>query len=591
MSIKTLTKHVRAAIYARYSCDQQRETSIEDQIRRCKEVAAQHGVIIESWQVFTDSALSGQAHAQDKRDGYLALLKAWDNHEFDLLLVDEFGRLTRDDVEQALLRRRLKENKRVRMITADGIDTKQKDWELRLGLKGVLAQEEIRGIQHRVGRGMVGQLTRGYMIATPAFGYDLRREFDSLGNRLGTHWVINEYEVGIVREVFARREMGQSMHQIALWLNESGVACSRKAKSGDGGYWRPARVRNLLANPIYRGEFIWHGSKNYQNRLQKRGDEEDETTKMQFFARPQLRLVSDETWHRCNTKSVSRSGYGGGKHALAGLITCGCCGGTLVLSSQERCRSVYCAACTIAKSTKGRAEGQSVTVAAAGVQLLLTEALRFFLTPEFIAAFRQSLREKLVGDSRHEYEACADELKKLQRTQSRLSHMLADIDNDDEVLAKRYEETRRRVREVQARLEVLAEGCAAVDEKAVAAQLQVDPVEVVKGLFAADVPPERMRATLARLFPSIVLEGKEGKYRSIFRIQFAPGAALAMASQTGMVMEGAVELRFELRYTPDNRSGRKQRWSATLIPGSLADAGGSADVPSGVRRHSIAAAV
>lgn len=30
---------VRIAIYARYSCDQQRETSIDDQIRRCKEIA------------------------------------------------------------------------------------------------------------------------------------------------------------------------------------------------------------------------------------------------------------------------------------------------------------------------------------------------------------------------------------------------------------------------------------------------------------------------------------------------------------------------------------------------------------------------
>jgi len=107
-----------AAIYARYSCDQQRETSIEDQVRRCKEVATRMGLVIENWVIFTDSALSGQSHAQDKREGYQALLQAWDNNEFQLLIVDEFERLSRDDVEQALLRRRLKHNKRVRLITA-----------------------------------------------------------------------------------------------------------------------------------------------------------------------------------------------------------------------------------------------------------------------------------------------------------------------------------------------------------------------------------------------------------------------------------------------------------------------------------------
>ncbi len=47
----------RAALYARYSSDNQREASIEDQLRLCREHAEREG-----WQIvenYTDAAISG----------------------------------------------------------------------------------------------------------------------------------------------------------------------------------------------------------------------------------------------------------------------------------------------------------------------------------------------------------------------------------------------------------------------------------------------------------------------------------------------------------------------------------------------------
>ena len=52
------TPGLRAAIYARYSTDKQKDTSVEDQIRLCRRLCEQKG-----WQVtevFTDHALSGK---------------------------------------------------------------------------------------------------------------------------------------------------------------------------------------------------------------------------------------------------------------------------------------------------------------------------------------------------------------------------------------------------------------------------------------------------------------------------------------------------------------------------------------------------
>lgn len=559
---------VRVAIYSRYSCDQQRETSIEDQIRRCKEIVEYLGLQVSEWLTFSDSALSGQAHALEKREGLHQLDKAWLEGAFDIVMLDAFERLARDGMELEKLIQRLKANRRVRLITADGIDTSREGWELLIRLKGAISQAEISSLQHRVGRGMVGQLERGFMIAAPAFGYDLKREFDAQGNRIGTRWVINSDEAALVRQIFQRRNDGQSMHQIAQWLNQLGIPCSRKAKTEDGGYWRQSRVRNLLVNPIYKGLFIWHGSTNFKNKAAKRGD----IVKERHYHRPELRLVSDETWELCNAMKQTRSKHGGGKNALAGLLTCGCCGGTLVLTVNSSSQSLYCANCTTAKACAQKMDRLSVTVATVGVKQLLTEALRFFLTPEFVKAFHQALHDKLTAAPRHEYETCERELKRLQRSQARLGHMLANVDGDDPILTERYEETRRLARAAEAQLAQLAAGKVEVDQVAVTAQLQINPAAILDGLFEAQLPPEQLRAMLRRLFPAIVLEGREGRYRSIFRLQFAAGAALALASNTDCQINESLECRFMLRYVPDNRTSTGPYWEVTALDREWIDA-------------------
>jgi DNA invertase Pin-like site-specific DNA recombinase len=348
------------------------------------------GFVVSDELIFKDEALSGQEHTYEKRDGFHALDKAWTQHRFDVLLVEEFSRLSRDGVEHAKLIRRLENDRRVRMVTLDGIDTNDHDWQLRLGLQGVLAQSEVRKTRDRVKRGMIGQLERGYMIAAPAFGYDIHREFDAVGNRIGTHWRIDDAEARIVQQIFAKRVQGMSYNQIAVWLNTSGVPCQRKGRDEHGGFWRPSSIRRLLTNSIYRGVFVWHGSVSYHSCVTKRG----EAVETREFLRPQLRLVDDDVWTRCNMKSISRSGYGGGKNPYSGLVVCGYCDKPLSSSAiNKRCQSMYCSSCTLAKSIDEQHERMTSTVAVTGVNTLFREALRQFLTPAFVEAFRRSLRK------------------------------------------------------------------------------------------------------------------------------------------------------------------------------------------------------
>ena len=464
------------AIYARYSCNKQNETSLDDQIRRCRGLAARYGCVVEDELIYTDAAVSGTDKGDARRMGYQRMRIDWAAGKFHVLVVDEFSRLTRDGVEQASLVKLLERNRQIRLITADGVDTDRAEWQLSLGLQGLLAQSEVRKLSHRVNRGMWGQVDRGYMIAPPAFGFNLQREFDARQEHIGSYWVINPYEAKIVQDVFSRRASGESMHQIAAWLNSEGILCSRKPRNPDGGHWRAPRIRNMLVNPIYRGVFVWHGSTTYAAKMKAEG----QPVIIEEFERPELRLVSDEIWFRCNTPSISRSGYGGGAHALGGLLNCGCCGGILAISAQRKaCRSVYCPTCSEVKSSKGDETRLTSTVAVVGVQHLLLHALRYFVSDPLLEAFRQSLRLRLTGDKRAEVEEIQQRLVKLESAQARLSHMLVALTEEDPVLQERYEESRDRTAKTKAQLVKLEKGLHAVDAHAIQAQLEADPLRLL----------------------------------------------------------------------------------------------------------------
>src|SRR5689334_1153449 len=86
---------MRGAIYARFSSDLQRATSLEDQIAGCRRYAEAHGWRVLPEHVYTDAAISG---ASLDRPGVQALLAAAGRHPtpFDVLLVDDSSRVARD---------------------------------------------------------------------------------------------------------------------------------------------------------------------------------------------------------------------------------------------------------------------------------------------------------------------------------------------------------------------------------------------------------------------------------------------------------------------------------------------------------------
>ncbi len=86
---------MRYAIYARYSSDLQRQSSIEDQIRKCDEHGKAQGWVPAKGRIYTDEAISG---VTTQRPGLQRMLAAAiaANPPFDVILVDDTSRISRN---------------------------------------------------------------------------------------------------------------------------------------------------------------------------------------------------------------------------------------------------------------------------------------------------------------------------------------------------------------------------------------------------------------------------------------------------------------------------------------------------------------
>ena len=144
---------VRARAYARYSSDSQRDESIDDQVRICRNVITRNG-----WdlvEVYTDAGISG---ASTFRPGYQRLLKDASAGVLDIVVAESLDRLSRDLADVATLYKHLS-FLGVRLWTvAEGQIT-----ELHVGLKGTMNALYLKDLAQKTHRWPRGAGARRYV--------------------------------------------------------------------------------------------------------------------------------------------------------------------------------------------------------------------------------------------------------------------------------------------------------------------------------------------------------------------------------------------------------------------------------------------
>lgn len=527
---------LRVAVYARYSTDGQKETSIDDQIRGCEETAKRYGLAVSKDLIFADDAITGAAKATHKREQYHALRAAVRAGEVDVIICDQQCRLARSAKEALTFFDELKEHK-VRLLTADGFDSEHATSQLLFGIKSVFSEFFLDETRHRVCRGMLGEFERGAMVTAVPYGYEVDVVRSAKEGRC--LWAVQPRRAEVVKEVFRLRKNGMSLNQIAAVLNGRGVATTNEGKKRTGRYWRATAIWRLLQSPIYKGLYVVNFSG-------ERGAPRPDGLRLMS----ELALVTTEDWDACQSQGKgsspsledalpgapqrggTRASYGGGKHPLAGVFRCGLCGACLSCHhAMDEKGTMHCIQCEQA-TTAGVTGRKPMHVSVKGVRQMLHWLLQKVVAGEAVERYQQCLRERLAGGRDGELAVARQELERAERSRERIGRLLRQVGEDDPVLDQEFLKVREDILHLKRKVLELEAGLRRLNGEAIRKQLDIDLSQVVDAFLSDRNAPERTRVLLKRIFPSIVLKGKADRYTAIFRVEVKPGAILAVASST-----------------------------------------------------------
>ena len=228
---------MKAVIYARYSSDNQREESIEGQIRECTAFAEKNGITV--LRHYIDRAYSAKT---DNRPEFQNMIKDSGKRLFDMIIVWKLDRFARNRYDSARYKAALRKNG-VKVVSATEVISD--------GAEGIILESVLEGyaeyysadLAEKVVRGMTeNALKSKYNGGTVPVGYTVDSE---------QHFQIDPLTAPFVREAFQRYAEGATMKQLRDWLNEQGVKNTRGREMSYNS------IQHLLNNRRYIGEYTY----------------------------------------------------------------------------------------------------------------------------------------------------------------------------------------------------------------------------------------------------------------------------------------------------------------------------------------------
>ena len=324
----------RSAIYARYSSDLQSATSIDDQVRLCRERAEHDGMTVA--EVFTDYAISG-GHLSN-RPGMLSLLDHAKKNAFDVVIAEALDRISRDQEDVAGIYKRLN-HADARIITLSEGEIN----ELHVGLKGTMNALFLKDLAVKTRRGQRGRVEAGKIPGGNSYGYKIVRRILDDGSVSTGEREIDTDQADVIKRIFTEYADGRAPRRIAGLLNAEGIPSPR------GGQWNASTIngsrqrRNgILNNELYLGRITYNRQRFIKDpETGKRRSRLNLEHEWVITEVPALRIIDDETRDRVQQiKSRYTSQCGNKrqttKRLLTGLVKCGCCGGSMTIINRER---------------------------------------------------------------------------------------------------------------------------------------------------------------------------------------------------------------------------------------------------------------
>ena len=530
---------IKAATYTRFSSDNQKEKSIEDQMRNCHERANSEG-----WTIvkdYKDMAMSGKLK---DRPGYQEMLLDAQGGKFDVLIVDDLSRLTRG-MDAGFLVEQLK-FRGVRLVTvSDGIDSSNKSAKLEVGLKGMMNNLFLDDMKERVHRGQKGNALADKNTGGKSFGYKLvpvfsDTELDVYGRPAIAYsdMVVDPEQAQTINLIFDMVIDKRSYKSIANELNRL------KIQTVHGGNWTTSTIcgnskdshSGILNNPIYIGKKYW-------NRTEQIHDPDTGKSKSRYRdesewivrERPDLRIISDDKWEKVKeeqelrkektAKKISETGKkdsrtgASPKFLLSGLLKCSECGGNYITISPGKygCGNSHRAGDSVC-SNKEKIKRDEVEVC-------VTDILKNGLfDPNVVQAFRDEVA-RLAKEKKADFlpakRKLESELNAVEKKIEKLINYIMNSESAPSSIAFQITKLEQRKEEIQVEIQQQQDSMADIDPLIPRAlEKYQEMVENLPNAVENYIPP--VRDKIGKLFGGKIIVGPkpdgslEGSVRGSF---------------------------------------------------------------------------
>jgi len=456
-----------AVLYARYSSDMQKATSIDGQLLLCRKVALRNNLDIIG--EFVDAAKSGLT--EGARDGYQRLLNGVRKHDFDVVVVEHFDRLSRDPATIQRLKQVFEFNG-VELMDQKGVYATATDISI-ASLYNTIYKPQLA---EKVRRGHDNAVTNGRIPGSYAYGY--RPKPGAPGER-----TIDEDEAKVVLRIFTEYAAGRSTRSIAADLTREGVpspgAIRHKNKAGRT-TWNHQCItggrhgRGIIGNDLYIGEIHWNVRSTIINpETQKKQKRRNPEERHIIVKKPELRIVPQVLWDRAqkvrSVRAVHMFGPTGkprrriviprnNEHPLAGVLRCGICNGHMRIAQSSR-NGAPRAACANAHQ-----RGTCEHTRSFDMDVLLEDASAKIevklLSPRAIEEAMHAWKEERKNDrNKSSGYAKLDRRRRVLTTEiERLSYAIANSRRKPDELLKRIDECDLERESVEERMRLLGGG-------------------------------------------------------------------------------------------------------------------------------------
>lgn len=432
---------VPVAIYARFSSDLQRDASIDDQVRVCRDHIKRAGGHPDKAEVFADYAMSGRGI---DRPAFERMMAGVNDGRIGAIVTEEVGRISRDFADAAQIFKVLQFTQVPLLGVSDGIDTSAKGAKLMFAMRSLVADQYIDDLRDKTLRGLEGRALAGFATGGVPYGYLTIPVVDGRGNPTGSRIAIHERAAEVIRRIFRDSAEGRSLTVIAHALNREGVPSPRVGTKHTAFGWGASTIRAILYNERYAG--TWRFKERQwvkvpgSNKRRPRARDVDEVITQE---RPDLRIIDAELWaqvrtrlaavHSRYTKKRNDGESGGGivrtasSYLLSGLLVCGRCGAPMSIMTGTSA-SYY--RCQVSR-TKGTCEHSTSYREDVARREILGAIRDRLLSADGVAYVRRRIAEELRDYSKNVDAALKDRRDRLKRTEDKIRGLIEFIATGD----------------------------------------------------------------------------------------------------------------------------------------------------------------